>query len=212
MASAGAVAGCAEFVLYRYQTIIGIGGAIAAALIAARPVWRQLAEMARQSDGQALEYLRHRSVELDREQSLIYEIASSIDNCMQALVSLHTTRQNPGGMFPPAVAQFKGTENYMNERIMKCDRELGPMWGGVAIHEARIRIKEDAQRLSVALNKFSAKVIPNAPITDAEFDLIGRQLAPYKNSVFEAATFVHEGIVKERKSVGSRISLLETRL
>jgi hypothetical protein len=49
LAPAGAVGGCAEFVLYRYQAVLGIGGAVAAAMVAARPVWRQLAEMARQS-------------------------------------------------------------------------------------------------------------------------------------------------------------------
>jgi hypothetical protein len=62
MAAAGAIAGCAEFVLYRYQALIGIGGAIAAALIGVQPVWRQRQEMAKQSDGQTLEYLRTRSV------------------------------------------------------------------------------------------------------------------------------------------------------
>jgi hypothetical protein len=34
--------GCVEFVLFRYQTLIGIFGALAAAYVAARPVWRQV--------------------------------------------------------------------------------------------------------------------------------------------------------------------------
>jgi hypothetical protein len=33
---------CAEFFLNRYQTLLGIGGALAAAIIAAAPVWRQV--------------------------------------------------------------------------------------------------------------------------------------------------------------------------
>jgi hypothetical protein len=34
--------GCAEFFLNRYQTLLGIAGALAAAFIAAAPVWRQV--------------------------------------------------------------------------------------------------------------------------------------------------------------------------
>jgi hypothetical protein len=65
--SAGAIAGCAEFVVFRCQALIGVGGAIAAAMIAARPVWGKLNELSRQADAQTLEYLRKRSVELDRQ-------------------------------------------------------------------------------------------------------------------------------------------------
>jgi hypothetical protein len=183
LAPAGAVGGCAEFVLYRYQAVLGIGGAVAAAMVAARPVWRQLAEMARQSDGQTLEYLRRRSVELDREQSLISEITSSIQNCLDGLVLLASTRQYPGGLFPPQVAQFKSLETYMNDKIMKFDHELGPMWGAVSIHKARIRLKEDAQRLC-ALQDFD----------------------------FEAGEFVYQGIIKERDAVGNNIAELEAKL
>jgi hypothetical protein len=206
----GAIGGCAEFVLYRYQALIGIGGAITAAMIAARPVWQQLSEMSRQSDGQTLEYLRRRSVELDREQSRIYEITSSIDIAAKALVQLANTREN-GLLFAPHNV-FKNAETYMNSMIHKFDAESGPLWGGKNIHAARAQVKDDAQRFSVELTKFSPTVIPYAPVTDAEFDAIARQLAPFRDSVFAAANIVHSGIVAERDRVGARISTLEAKL
>jgi hypothetical protein len=88
MAAVGAVSGRAEFLLYRYQTLIGIGGAIVAALITAQPVWRQFNEMVRQTEGQTLDYLRRHSVEIDREQTLIYAIASSLETMARKLVAL----------------------------------------------------------------------------------------------------------------------------
>lgn len=41
--------GCAEFLLFRYQTLLGLGGAVVAALITARPVWRQFHLMSLQT-------------------------------------------------------------------------------------------------------------------------------------------------------------------
>jgi hypothetical protein len=216
MTAAGAVSGCAEFVLYRYQTFIGIGGAIAAALITVKPVWRQLNEMIRQTEGQTLDYFRRRSAEIDREQTLIYQIASSLDILANTLVALATTRLPAFGgsliLNPTSVVRFKGAEIHMNEMIMKFDQEIGPLWGSKQIHDARARVKEDAQRFSVTLGKFSARAEPNAEVSDAEFDAIGRELAPLKTSVFEAATIVHQGLVAERVRIGQRISSLEAKL
>lgn len=169
--------------------------------------------MARQTEWQALDYLRQRSVELDREQTLIYEITSSIDIAAHALLALANTRQTATALlFAPTVVQFKGAETYMNEMIRKFDHEIGPLWGGKPIYEARTKVKEDAQRFSVALNKFSAQVQPNTPITNPEFDAIGRELAPLRESVFSAAVAIHDALLKERIRVAERISALEVRI
>jgi hypothetical protein len=50
--SSDAKLGCVEFVLFRYQTLIGIFGALAAAYVAAKPVWQQI------SDNQAERHAR----------------------------------------------------------------------------------------------------------------------------------------------------------
>jgi hypothetical protein len=50
--------GCVEFVLFRYQTLIGILGALAAAYVAARPVWQQV------SDSQAERHARRVALSL----------------------------------------------------------------------------------------------------------------------------------------------------
>jgi hypothetical protein len=56
-----------EYWLNRYQTLIGIGGALFAASIATRPVWRQLDEMRTQSAVQAYAFLQQllQIVEID---------------------------------------------------------------------------------------------------------------------------------------------------
>jgi hypothetical protein len=50
--------GCVEFVLFRYQVLIGILGALAAAYVAARPVWQQV------SDSQAERHARRIALSL----------------------------------------------------------------------------------------------------------------------------------------------------
>ncbi|MGO9701640.1 MAG: hypothetical protein ACLPX7_20525 [Xanthobacteraceae bacterium] len=210
---AGAIGGCAEFFIYRYQALIGIGGAIVAALITARPVWRQLAEMARQSDYQTLDFFRKRSVELDREQTLIYQITSSLDIAARAIVNLAGARHKPTGqVFGVEIARFQGAESYLRETIVKFDQEIGPLWGAREIHDARIKIKEDAQRFANRLYSFAQSVAPGAIVMDQQFDVLGRDLAPFKTSVFAAAEIVHAGIVAERRRVSDRITALESRL
>ncbi len=61
--------GCVEFFLNRYQTVIGIVAALVAAALTARPVWRQLQEMQRQSATQIVVLLRtqHAVVAADDE-------------------------------------------------------------------------------------------------------------------------------------------------
>jgi hypothetical protein len=65
------------------------------------------------------------------------------------------------------VAQFQAAEQHMNQMIIKFDQEMGPLWGGKQIHDARAQIKDDAQRFSVALAKFSADVSPGTVITNS---------------------------------------------
>lgn len=80
---------CPEFWFNRYQSLIGALIALIAALVAVRPVWRQLAEMKRQSDYAKYEQLRARSGELSAEISSLFaliEKSESVFRCMQIIV------------------------------------------------------------------------------------------------------------------------------
>lgn len=205
-------AGCLEYWLNRYQTLIAGLVALSAAYIAVRPVWRQLAEMQRQTMQVRLEFLRRRSVEVEREVTLIYEVTSSIDLMANAIVQFHNGRVPMAGFTGAAVLNLKSTEMHMNNMIERFVRELGPLWGDVAIHAARATVRDDAQRLSVELAKFTGPIVPGMQIGDSEFNHLGLTLAPLKKSVWDAATVVHVGIVAERKKIGTQIADLDKAL
>lgn len=214
--AAGAVAGCAEFIIFRYQTLIGIGGAIAGAIIAARPVWQQLKEMARQSDAQTLDYLRQRSVELDNEDALTYALTTSIAGTSDALGEVAANRMIiPSGQKLIA-AQFlgalHGAQQFMNETVEKFDKEAGPLWGTTEMHSARATIRDKAHRYAFTLFGFASKLQPNGTLTDEDLDKIAKELLGFQKAVFNSAGSLHNGISAERDRVAKRISALEAKI
>jgi hypothetical protein len=138
MAAAGAVAGCAEFFVFRYQTLIGVAAAVFAAALTARPVWRQLTEMRRQSDQQTLDYLRRRSVELNNEDYLQSEIARSMGFAENAV---HNLRNKT---IDDAINEIDGLVERLNTAIHEYMRNIGPLWGNEALHSSRESIKDEA--------------------------------------------------------------------
>jgi hypothetical protein len=125
---AGAVFGCAEFVLFRYQTLIGIAGALLAAWLTARPVWQQLREMNRQGSQAELTHLRARSIELNNEEILIYKITTSIANTIQALADFASV-QVGGSMLPLAIEHVKEHEKILNGMIPAFSDSIGTALG-----------------------------------------------------------------------------------
>lgn len=84
-----AAAGCGEFWFNRYQTSIAALGALLAALIAARPVWRQLgemreqlSEMRRQSAQQAFPTLRSLGMQFAEEALIVRNIVLNAHYCL----------------------------------------------------------------------------------------------------------------------------------
>jgi hypothetical protein len=78
MEAAGAVLGCVEFLLFRYQTLIGIAGAILAAFIAARPAWHQVLELQTQSRRSSRQKLENDDNHLRRERLAVERILALI--------------------------------------------------------------------------------------------------------------------------------------
>jgi hypothetical protein len=209
--SAGAVFGCAEFVLFRYQTLIGIAGALLAAWMTARPIWRQLAEMNRQSSQAELTHLRARSIELNNEESLVYKITSSITNTAAALVEFAAFNRD-GLMLSQAIAHVKEHERIMNEMITAFSNDIGPRWGSITVQDARVACRENAQLFSVGLTKYTYLMVPNRPFSQAVLDAACLPLVPLKNAVFDAAEILFKANRDEQAKIGARIAALEAAL
>ena len=201
--------GCAEFVLFRYQTLIGIAGALIAAWLTARPVWKQLLEMTRQSAQAEFTHLRSRSIELNNEEILIYKITSSIDNTIRSLNDFAIANSS-GSMRPDAVAHVKEYEKIMNEAIMAFSDSIGPRWGSSKIQNARIACRENAQRFSVALAQYTNLISANQPFSPQKLDAACLPLVPLRAAVFEAATILFKANRTEQDKIGARITELET--
>jgi hypothetical protein len=192
-----------------WQTLIGAMVALGAAFIAVRPVWRQLGEMQRQNAHTQLELLRRRSIELEKERTQIYELTSSIDLVARALVNFHEKSLALGKLDAPAAQRLVDTESYLNSSIEKFIREAGPAWGGVDMQAARATCRDDAQRFSVELTKFTDSLANGVAITPKDLDDLANRLVPFKNSVWNAGNRLHAGIVFEAQKTGATISNLE---
>jgi hypothetical protein len=208
---AGAVFGCAEFVLFRYQTLIGIAGALLAAWVTARPVWQQLIEMNRQGSQAELTHLRSRSIELSNEESLLYKITTSIDNTVKALNEFAAFNQG-GLMLPQAINHVKEYERIMNDMIRAFGEEIGPRWGSVAIQNARIACRDNAQRYSVSLANYTNTMMPNRPFYQSALDAACLPLVQFKQAVFAAADILFKANRDEQDKIGARIASLEEAL
>jgi hypothetical protein len=208
----GEALGMFEFWFNRYQTFIAAIIALVAAIIAAALVSGQLKEARRQTRLGQLDHLRQRSVELDRETTLIYELTSSINLMSHALLDYYASKPAYGGALANSVMQVKSAEIHMNNMIERFVRDMGPLWGDTKIQSARAKCRDDAHRFSVELAKFTNGLVPGSPVSVSDGDNLGARLVPFKMSVFSAAEIVHVGIVQERQRTGSQIEALERKL
>jgi len=210
MLPAGAVAGCAEFVLFRYQTLIGIGGGIIAALITVAPAWRQLVEMSRQTEVQTLDHLRQRSVELEREDNLIFEIGRSLSAIMRAIKK----NESPdGGYFrdPNIFRNIDGTGERLKKAIADYVQNVGPLWGTQQMFTLRIHIKEQSEIFSAQLDTYKVE-FASALITKKRVDEIAKWLTGQRTLIVRFLRETHNANFRERQNVARRIGEIEKRL
>jgi uncharacterized protein (TIGR02391 family) len=118
-------------VLKDWQTLLAALTALAAALIAARPVWKQLAIGHSQTLQRSYEQLSERSLHLHKEREALYNLTSAIDIMVKALAALPDL--NPiGGITADIVLSVVGPHNYLTETVKIYKSELGPVWGSAA--------------------------------------------------------------------------------
>jgi hypothetical protein len=142
--------------LLEWQTLIGAMIALAAALVAVRPVWRQVAEMRTQSALQTFEYLRSRSILIEQERALASRAmleASYVDAILQGLRSTQEQR----------LLEFR--ENHLKERIealqtLDADFQRGGFerWGSLDVVRSRNQLDIAISSLKLALIEILSEV------------------------------------------------------
>jgi hypothetical protein len=208
----GEALGFYEFWLNRYQSLVASLIALAAALLATGLVWRQLAEARRQNLHTSSEHWRRRSVELDREVTLLMEITSGIDIFADTLAKyFENTSAQPVAM-ANQVALLQAAQQHMDAMIERFIREIGPLWGDENIQKARSSCRDEAQRFSVSAAEFIHTVVPGAAIVRDVGDALAEKIAPHKTAVFNSANIIHAGILRERTRAGAEINKLERKI
>jgi hypothetical protein len=145
-------------VLKDWQTLLAALIALAAALIAARPVWKQLAIGRSQTLQRYYEQLSARSMHLHKEREALYNLTSAIEIMAKALAELPDL--NPiGGITADIVLSVDGPHNYLNETVKTYKSELGPVWGSEEAQKSRAMMLDQALRFCNELQKLKDRIV-----------------------------------------------------
>jgi hypothetical protein len=113
-------------VLKDRQTLIAALIALIAALVAARPVWKQFLIARAQTPQTSYEQLAAHSLHLHKEREALYNLTSAIDIMATALAGLPSL--DPlGGITANIVLSVAGPHNYLTETVKTYKEELGPI-------------------------------------------------------------------------------------
>jgi hypothetical protein len=194
-----------------WQTLTAALIALMAALIAARPVWKQLAIARSQTLQRSYEQLSARSLHLHKEREALYNLTSSIEIMANALAALPDL--DPiGGITANIVLSVQGPQNYLNETIKTYKNELGPVWGSVEVQKSRALMLDQALRFCNELQKLTDRVVMGNRISQAEIAKHAPVLLQFKQGAFGAATYLHQAIDAETARIGPLIAELEATL
>lgn len=149
---AGAVYGCIEFVLYRYQTFIAIFGALAAAFLSAQPVWKQLRELEKQSAVQSYEMLRRHVALITEEKRLANEAQLQ---AQYAVIIEKYIRENIDSHGPTSIKIWldKASERYSEIESLQRTLELAGVnkWADSETERTRAEVILAMQELKIAV-------------------------------------------------------------
>jgi hypothetical protein len=194
-----------------WQTLSAALIAMVAALIAARPVWRQLAIGRSQTLQRYYEQLSARSLHLHKEREALYNLTSAIDIMVNALARLPDL--NPvGGITADIVLSIEGPHNYLTETVKTYKSELGPVWGSVEVQRSRAMMLDQALRFCNELRKLMDRIVLGSRVSQAEIANHVPSLLQFKQGAFDAANFLHQAIDMESARIGPLIARLEAAL
>jgi hypothetical protein len=133
-------------VLKDWQTLLAALTAMAAALIAARPVWKQLAIGRSQTLQRSYEQLSARSLHLHKEREALDNLTSALDIAQNALAAL-ADLSSIGGITTNIMLSVEGPHNYLIKMVKTYKSELGPDWGSVEVQRSRAMMLDQALNL-----------------------------------------------------------------
>lgn len=135
-------------------SIIGAGIALAAALIAVRPVKRQLDELVRQNDHMSLERLVSRAVKLNDELILLYRVTSSVELVNIVLPDLNTDAAVKTQEFSALETACDRLQNSVEE----LQKARGFVWGTGKLQQDRDHFIDTCLNASSAAMKYETKI------------------------------------------------------
>jgi hypothetical protein len=198
-------------VLKDWQTLLAALIALVAALVAARPVWKQLAIGRSQTLQRSYEQLSSRSLHLHKEREALYNLTSAIDIMVNGLTALPDL--NPiGGITADIVLSVAGPHNYLTETVKIYKSELGPVWGSVKVQKSRITMLDQALRFCNDLQRLTDRIVLGNRLSQAEITPHVLSLLQFKRGAFDAALFLHQAIDEESTRIGPLIAKLEAAL
>ncbi|SRR5579883_2460577 len=194
-----------------WQTLTAALVALIAALVAARPVWRQLAIARAQTLQRSYEQFLARSLQLHKEREALYSLTSAIDIMVNALAELPDL--NPvGGITADIVLRVEGPNNYLSETVKTYKSELGPVWGSVDVQKSRAQMLDQALRFCNELSQLTNRIVLGNRLSQAEIAKHVPLLLQFKQGTFDAATLLHQAIDAESTRIGPLIAGLESAL
>ena len=194
-----------------WQSLVGSLIALGAALIAVRPVWKQLGEARWQSMQRSYEQLAARSRHLHQEREALYLLTSAVDLMVNAIASVPDFKPI-GGITANTVMQIQGAESYLRDAVEKFKRELGPVWGSASVQQSRSLMLDQALRFCNKLEKLSRRIQIGNMLSDLELTALVSPLVDLKRGVFHAGVSLHSAIDAETARIGPIIAKLEAGL
>ncbi|TGN77242.1 hypothetical protein EOW77_0031180 [Bradyrhizobium yuanmingense] len=195
-------------VLKDWQTLVAALIALIAALVAARPVWKQLAIARAQALQTSYEQLAARSLHLHKEREALYNLTSAIDIMAKALAGLPSL-DTIGGITAGVVLSVEGPHNYLTETVRIYKAELGPTWGSAEVQRSRTLMLDHALRFCSELQRLMDRIVLGSRVSKPEIEEHVPELLEHKRGAFDAANFLHNAIEAESRRIGPLIAKLE---
>jgi len=163
--------------LYEYQTLIGGILAVAAAIFAVRPAYKQLGELRLQSRQREIERLAARSVQLNEDRIAMFSIWSMAEVFSEELKTVLTNVRLTQDGRQAALHRLDAALEQLSKRIEVVHGRRGHHWGGVAVHDVRNECIDTALRLGSIAHKANRRPMPDLLEQFEEQRTRGMQLA-----------------------------------
>jgi hypothetical protein len=192
-----------------WQTLIGIGGALLAAWLAARPVWEQLASLNLQNEQRTHEILIDRSINLHGEKIALSEVFTRVEIVTNLLQPI---RQKNWIISAHDYAYLQSAQEILSKAIERYESELGRIWGDVKQNESRRKLLDYAFRFANSFSDLLNAVKGNfhAPVPNAQHH--ESELIKWGREVVLLVPTLDDQIKKEIQRITEKVANIEKRI